>query len=85
MIAGCVPGLAVLAVLIIIAAFLIISKCRRTGRRAERIQPDAAEEEGPDDETDGIKKRAPTRISDEKEKLLRQRVQKGEQSARTKK
>ena len=84
-IAGCVLGLAMLAILITIAAFLIVTKSKKTGRTTERIHPDAAEEEGSDDETDGFKKRAPTRTSDEKEKLLRQRMQKGKQSARTKK
>ena len=84
-IAGCVLGLVILAILIIIAAFLIVTKSKRTDRTTERIHPDAAEEEGPDDEIDGIKKHAPTHTSDEQERLLRQRVQRGERSARTKK
>ena len=83
MIAGCVSGLMIilLAILVFIAvcAFLITRKDRRlfkrTHRGAERIHPDAAAEV-PDEEVqhDGVKKRALTYTSDEQERLLRQRI-----------
>ena len=77
-IAGCVSGLMMLAILVFVAvcAFLITRKgrhlFRRTHHGAERIRPDSTEV--PDEEHDGVRKRAPTHTSDEQERLLRQRI-----------